>query len=55
MNCETGFCIASLSGRCLSVGLLRDPRGARHWGRILVPQTSHDGGTVKAPPFDVAR
>src|SRR5438270_8743498 len=23
MNCETGFCIASVSGRCLSVGLLR--------------------------------
>ena len=23
MNCETGFCIAWVSGRCLSVGLLR--------------------------------
>jgi hypothetical protein len=30
MNGETGFGIASVSGRWLSVGLLRDPRGARH-------------------------
>src|SRR5271166_293900 len=45
MNCETGFCIASASdGACLS---FEDPRGARHWGRIFVPQTSHEGGTVK--------
>jgi len=32
MNCDRAFCIALVSGRWLSVGLLRDPRGARHWG-----------------------
>src|SRR5262245_26594169 len=36
MNGETGFWhsfgVWSVSGRWLSVGLLRDPRGACHWG-----------------------
>ena len=34
MNCETGFLHNFVSGRCLSVGLLRDPRGARHWVQL---------------------
>jgi hypothetical protein len=52
MNGETGFRIP----RCL-VGACRfveDPRGARHWG-IFVPQTSHEGRTVKAPPLSMWR
>jgi hypothetical protein len=48
MNGETGFRIPRcLVGACRSV---EDPRGARHWG-IFVPQTSHEGRTVKAPPM----
>ena len=38
MNGETGFCIAWVSGRCLSVGLLRI-RGELAIGGIIVPQT----------------
>jgi hypothetical protein len=33
MNGETAFCIASGSGRCLSVGVL-SPRGARHGAHL---------------------
>jgi hypothetical protein len=32
MNEEMGFLHSFVSGRWLSVGLLSDPRGARHWG-----------------------
>ena len=42
MNGETGFCIASGSGRSLSVGLLRI-RGELAIGALFVPQTSHEG------------
>jgi hypothetical protein len=34
MNGETAVCIASVSGRWQSVGLLRDPRGARHGAHL---------------------
>ena len=34
MNGETGFLHGFVSARCLSVGLLRDPRGARHWRHL---------------------
>jgi hypothetical protein len=49
MDCDRGFCIASVSGRCLSVGLLRI-RGELAIGCIFVSQTSHEGRTVKALP-----
>jgi hypothetical protein len=34
MNCETGFLPSFVSGRWLSVDLLRDPRGARHGAHL---------------------
>jgi hypothetical protein len=47
MNGETGFCIASGSGRSLSVGLLRI-RGELAIGALFVPQTSHEGNWCQA-------
>jgi hypothetical protein len=52
MNCETGF-LHSFGLRWVPVcRSVEDPRGARHWGRIFVPQTSHEGRPVNAPPPD---
>ena len=44
MNCDRGF----LQRLTVPVYLVEDLRGARHWEHIFVPQTSHEGGTVKA-------
>ena len=41
MNCETGFL------HSFGAWVSEDPRGARHWGRIFVPQTSHEVFPVK--------
>ena len=48
MNCERGL------GRWPSVGLLRI-RGELAMRRIFVPQTSHEGRTVKALPLSMWR
>jgi len=44
MTCDRGFLHSFGVWGCLSA--YEDPRGARQ-GRIFVPQTSHEGGTVK--------